>query len=718
MSKQFDRKKIIPRYKIIAYVMLVAGFAIVCKAAYIATVKRDYWMKVASRLKKDSVDVKPVRGNILSCDSRLMASSLPEFRLYMDFKAGGEKKDSLWQAKVDSICMGLHEIFPEKSAAEFKRDLEEGRAKKSQNWPVWRRRVSYNIYSEVKKLPVFNLSPYKGGFHVETFNARQRPFGSLAQRTVGDMFGAKDTARCGLELSFDSILRGKMGKISRRKVMNKYLSITMQEPENGADIITTIDVGMQDLAERALIDELKEINGNVGVAIVMEVSTGDIKAIVNMTKCGEGVYREIKNSAVSDLLEPGSVFKTASIMVALDDGVVDTTYQVDTGSGIWDMYGAKMRDHNWHRGGYQVLSLPKTLEYSSNIGVSRIIDKFYAKNPEKFVQGIDRLGLREDLKVPLVGATPPRIRMPKKNERGQYVNWSKTALPWMSIGYETQIPPISTLTFYNAIANNGKMVRPRFVKQVVKNGQVIMEFPTEVIRQKICKEKTLREIQTILEHVVSQGLGKKAGSPSFKVAGKTGTAQISKGAGGYKSGQVNYLLSFAGYFPADAPRYSCIVCIQKSGLPASGGGMSGVVFHNIAEGIMAQSLKLNVTDARDSLSVLVPDVKSGNVAAACYVLNRLGINANKNWSGSYADGNPIWGKAQKNRSSVYLAKGTPYNSKTIPDVKGMGARDAVYLLESRGVKVRLHGRGKVTGQSLPSGHIIKKGEVCSLKLEL
>lgn len=718
MSKQFDRQKIIPRYKVIAYVMLLAGFAIVGKAMYISTVKRDYWLQVASRLKRDSVDVKPVRGNILSCDSRLMASSLPEFRLYMDFVAGGEKKDSLWQVKVDSICMGLHEIFPEKSAAEFKRDLEKGRAKKSQNWPIWGRRVSYNVYSEVKKLPVFNLSPYKGGFHVETFNARQRPFGSLAQRTVGDMFGAKDTARCGLELSFDSILRGKMGKISRRKVMNKYLSITMQEPVDGADIITTIDVNMQDLAERALIDELKEINGNVGVAIVMEVKTGDIKAIVNMTKCGEGVYREIKNSAVSDLLEPGSVFKTASIMVALDDGVVDTTYTVDTGSGIWDMYGAKMRDHNWHRGGYQTLTLPQTLEYSSNIGVSRIIDKYYSKNPEKFVQGIDRLGLREDLKIPLVGATPPRIRMPKKNDRGQYVNWSKTALPWMSIGYETQIPPISTLTFYNAIANNGTMVRPRFVKQVVKDGEVIMDFPTEVIKQKICKEKTLREIQTILEHVVSQGLGKRAGSPSFKVAGKTGTAQISKGVGGYKSGQVNYLLSFAGYFPADAPRYSCIVCIQKSGLPASGGGMSGLVFHNIAEGIMAQSLKLDVTDARDSLSVLIPDVKGGNMAAAGYVLDRLGIKTNKNWNGSYADGNPIWGKAQSNKSDVYLAKGPQYGSKTVPDVTGMGARDAVYLLESRGVKVRLHGRGKVTGQSLPSGHVIKKGEVCSLKLEL
>ena len=720
MSYQFDRNSIIPRYKLVAFIIMGIGLLILGKALYIATVKRDYWMKVASRLKKDSVDVKPIRGNILSCDGRLMASSLPEYKLYMDFVAGGEKKDSLWTKKVDSICIGLHEIFPEKSAAEFKQHLEQGRKEKSQNWALWPKRVSYNVYAQVKKLPVFNLPPYKGGFHVQSFNARQRPFGSLAQRTVGDMFGAKDTARCGLELSFDSILRGRMGLISRQKVMNKYLSIVMREPVDGADIVTTIDVNMQDLAERALIRELKkeEVNGDVGVAIVMEVKTGDVKAIVNMSKGADGEYHESKNSAVSDLLEPGSVFKTASIMVALDDGVVDTTYSVDTGNGIWEMYGAKMRDHNWHKGGYQMLTLPQTLERSSNIGISRIIDKYYSKNPEKFVQGIDRLGLRTDLQLPLVGAAAPRIRMPKKNERGQYVNWSKTALPWMSIGYETQIPPISTLTFYNAIANNGVMVRPRFVKSVMKDGEVIREFPTEVIKPSICKEKTLREIQTILEHVVSQGLGKKAGSKLFKVAGKTGTAQISKGTGGYKSGRMNYLLSFAGYFPADNPRYSCIVCIQKSGLPASGGGMSGVVFHEIAEGIMAQDVKLDITDARDSISILIPDVKNGNLLAADYVLSHLGISSNKWWNGSYANGNPIWGSVGHNGKNVQLAKLPVYNERHVPNVMGMGARDAVYLLESRGVKVRIEGRGKVVSQSLPAGHEIKKGEVCSLKMEI
>ncbi|MCD8210428.1 MAG: transpeptidase family protein [Prevotella sp.] len=716
MSNKFDRKKIIPRFKAIAYVMAGIALLIQFRIFYIGTAKRDYWTQVANRLKKDSLDIPPVRGNILSIDGQLMAGSLPEFKLYMDFKAGGEKKDSLWREKVDSICYGLHKIFPEKSAQEFKRDLEQGHEKMSQNWPIWGRRVSYAIYSEVKKLPVFNLSPNRGGFHVEQFNARQRPFGTLAWRTIGDMFGAKDSARCGLELSFDSILRGKVGKKNRQKIMDKYQDITILDPINGSDIVTTIDVKIQDLAERALIEELKKIGGNVGVAIVMEVQTGDIKAIVNMTKNASGGYSEQKNNAVSDLLEPGSVFKTASIMVALDDGVCDTTLTIETGSGIWDMYGAKMRDHNWHRGGYGTISLPRTLEVSSNIGVSRIIDKFYSKNPEKYVEGLERIGIRTDLQLPIVGAAAPRIRMPQKNSHGQYTNWSKTALPWMSIGYETQVPPISTLTFYNAIANGGTMVRPRFVKEVVKDGQVIKEYPVEVIKPHICKQKTLDIMQTILEHVVSQGLGKTAGSKLFKVAGKTGTAQISKGASGYKSGAVNYLLSFAGYFPADAPRYSCIVCIQKSGLPASGGTMSGAVFHAIAEGIMAQDVKLDVNDAQDSLSTPIPDVKNGNIIAADYVLSHLGVNTNKSWHGNFSEGNPLWGVASKTKSQVKLSKSGSSNSDLVPNVIGMGARDAVYLLESRGIKVKIAGRGKVIEQSLPEGHIIQKGEVCSLKL--
>lgn len=716
MSK-FNNNKIIPRYSVIAIVMSLIALAVLGKTIYTMTAKRSYWMEVASLQKKDSVKVKPTRGNILSCDGQLMASSLPEFKVYMDFNALKEAgNDTAFVDSIAYISKGLNNIFPEKSASEFKKHLMEGFHKMSKHWPIWDERIDYNTFKEIQSLPIFHLSKFKSGFHWDEFNARRRPFGSLAQRTVGDMFGAKDTARCGLELSYDSILRGTDGIIHRRKVRNKFLNITDTPPIDGADIVTTIDVSMQDLAERALIDELKEVNGNVGVAIVMEVATGDVKAIVNMDKCEDGEYREVKNHAVSDLLEPGSVFKTASIMTILDDGLVDTTYTVETGGGVWNMYGRDMKDHNWRRGGYGTLTLPWTLKYSSNVGVSRIIDLHYHKNPEKFVEGIYRLGLATDFHIPIAGYSPAKIRMPHKNSHGQYDNWNATALPWMSIGYETQVPPISTLTFYNAIANGGKMMKPRFVKQIIKNGEVVYNNPPQVIKEHIAKESTIKEITRILTEVVSEGLGKKAGSDKFLVAGKTGTAQMSKGALGYKAGGTNYLLSFAGFFPADKPRYSCIVCIQKTGLPASGGGMSGVVFHHIAEGIMAQDLKLNVQDAGDKESILIPSAKTGNLLATDYVLNMLGFNVINGWGGAYPFGNPIWGTINQDGNKLIFKEEKINRVNLVPDVKGMGARDAVYLLEKHGIKTIVVGRGRVIEQSIAPNDKVQKGMKCTLRL--
>lgn len=716
MSK-FNNNKIIPRYSVIAIVMSLIALAVLGKTIYTMTAKRSYWMEVASLQKKDSVKVKPTRGNILSCDGQLMASSLPEFKVYMDFNALKEAgNDTAFVDSIAYISKGLNNIFPEKSASEFKKHLMEGFHKKSKHWPIWDERIDYNTFKEIQSLPIFHLSKFKSGFHWDEFNARRRPFGSLAQRTVGDMFGAKDTARCGLELSYDSILRGTDGIIHRRKVRNKFLNITDTPPIDGADIVTTIDVSMQDLAERALIDELKEVNGNVGVAIVMEVATGDVKAIVNMDKFEDGEYREVKNHAVSDLLEPGSVFKTASIMTILDDGLVDTTYTVETGGGVWNMYGRDMKDHNWRRGGYGTLTLPWTLKYSSNVGVSRIIDLHYHKNPEKFIEGIYRLGLATDFHIPIAGYSPAKIRMPHKNSHGQYDNWNATALPWMSIGYETQVPPISTLTFYNAIANGGKMMKPRFVKQIIKNGEIVYNNPPQVIKEHIAKESTIKEITRILTEVVSEGLGKKAGSDKFLVAGKTGTAQMSKGALGYKAGGTNYLLSFAGFFPADKPRYSCIVCIQKTGLPASGGGMSGVVFHHIAEGIMAQDLKLNVQDARDKESILIPSAKTGNLLATDYVLNMLGFNVINGWGGAYPFGNPIWGTINQDGNKLIFKEEKINRVNLVPDVKGMGARDAVYLLEKHGIKTIVVGRGRVIEQSIAPNDKVQKGMKCTLRL--
>ena len=695
-----------PRYFAIAVVLTLIGLAVMGKALYIMTAKKQYWTEVASRLKRDSVSVKPGRGNILSCDGQLMASSIPEYKIYMDFQAGSDdttwvrKRDSLWTEKIDSICFELNQIFPSRTVAEFKSNLEEGRHKVMKNgkvgarhWAIWPRRIDYNTFCEVRTLPFFNMPIYRSGFHWEEFNSRRRPFGSLAQRTIGDMFGAKDSAKYGLELSFDSILRGTNGMMHRRKVLNKYMDIPVLNPIDGADVVTTIDVGMQDLAEHAVIDELKEINGEMGVAILMEVKTGDIKAIVNMERGSDGGYHEMVNRAISFRCEPGSVFKVASFLVALDDGVVDTSYVIHTGSGVMEMHGRPMKDHNWRRGGYQDINVARALEVSSNIGVSYVIDKFYGSNPTKYVQGLYRVGIHEDLKIPLVGYQPPYIRMPdtKTTDRAKY--WSKTTLPWMSIGYETQIAPINTVTFYNAIANNGKMMRPRFVKGFMREGQMIAETQPEVIKEQIAKPSTIKTMQTVLRHVVSQGLGKKAGSHSFQVSGKTGTAQVAK-AGGYKTGTTEYWLSFCGYFPSDNPQYTCIVCIKKMGLPASGGLMSGGIFHHISEGVMAKSLKLSVTDARDSTSVLVPSVLKGDNNAAGYVLRQLGVNTSKV---------PM--------ASVEVKAGK------MPDVTGMGARDAVYQLERLGVKVKLSGKGVVARQSIAPGTALQGGMSCVLELK-
>lgn len=742
MKQNYENSKSMTRYSVIAVVMTVICFCVLGKALYIMTVKRPYWLKVQEQVKADSVIIDPVRGNILSCGGQQLACNLPEYKVYMDFQALRDSKcDTLWHDSIGKptkelllLCKELHKVFPSRSEADFLENLERGYAWVNDNgthhraWQVWKQRIDYMTYMKLKTLPIFKLRQGLGGFYGTKFMVRNRPYGSLASSIVGATYKEKGTPYSGLELAYDTILHGKSGIKHRRKVLNKFINISDTAAVDGADIVTTIDVTIQDLAERSLKKELIKDNAYTGVAIVMEVATGDIKAMVNLDRDSLGNYYEGRNHAIADLLEPGSVFKTASIMVALQDGFIPDTANcfVDTQSGIVEMHGAKMRDHNWHRGGYHRINVSRILQVSSNIGVSYLIDKFYGKNPEKFVQGIHNLGLATDLELPFPEYSAPRIRFPKMDKTGKHwANWSKTALPWMSIGYETQVPPISTLTLYNAIANGGKMVKPRFVTRVEKDGEVIQEFPVEVIKEKICGSYALGTIQDILYKVVDVGLGKTAGSKAFHVSGKTGTAQKAHH-GSYKSGTVDYLLSFCGYFPSGldkngkpaTPKYSCIVCIQKSGLPASGGKMSGQVFHDIAEGIMAQNIKYSVKDSRDSTSIFIPNVKRGNLLAADYVLSHFGMSTQGGWSGSYADGNPIWGNTESNAKEVKLSKITSVTPNGfMPDVTGMGARDAVFMLESRGIKVSIQGRGKVRGQSIAAGKPVKKGERVVLEMQ-
>ena len=707
------------RYFFVILLMALIGVAIVVKAGITMFAERQYWQDVADRFVKENVTVKPNRGNIISSDGKLMASSLPEYRIYMDFMSGEKdekrrkkdqaRRDSILTANMDSICIGLHKIFPDKSAAQFKAHLKKGRQAKSRNYLIYPKRISYIQYKEVKRLPVFCLNRYKGGFKELAYNQRKKPFGSLAARTLGDVYA--DTAkgaRNGIELAFDTILKGRDGLTHRQKVMNKYLNIVDVPPVDGCDLISTIDVGMQDICEKALVDKLKELNAFVGVVVLMEVATGEVKAIVNMTKGKDGNYYEMRNNAISDMLEPGSTFKTASIMVALEDGKITPDYVVDTGNGQMPMHGRVMKDWNWRRGGYGKLTVTEILEVSSNVGTSYIIDHFYGSNPQKYIDGLRRMSIDQPLHLQIAGEGKPNIRGPK--ERSYF---SKTALPWMSIGYETQVPPLNILTFYNAIANNGVSIRPKFVKAAVKDGEIVKEYPTEVINPKICSDKTLAQIREILQKVVGEGLAKPAGSKQFHVSGKTGTAQISQGAAGYKAGVTNYLVSFCGYFPSEAPKYSMIVSIQKPGPTASGGLMAGSVFSKIAERVYAKDLRLPLTNAIDTNSVVIPNVKAGEMREAQRVLEELEINI----QGKVADsGKEVWGNTHVAPQAVVLESRSNMQN-FVPSVIGMGAKDAVYLLESKGLKVNLVGVGKVKSQSIANGTIVKKGQTVTLTLK-
>lgn len=693
--------------------------AVVVKAGFIMWKERDYWQEVAARFVAENKVLQPMRGNILSDDGKLLASSLPEYRIFMDYRVYDNnptrrqrlqrEKDSIFATKIDSIAQGLHRILPRMSVQQYRQILKAGlnSNRRRGHWPIYPYRISHTQLKEIQKLPYF-CQGRSSGLHTEAYNRRKKPFGSLASRTLGDLYA--DTAlgaKNGIELAFDSLLRGVPGRSHRQKVMTRYLDIEEVPPQDGLDIVTTIDIGMQDIAEKALADKMDEINAYNGVVALMEVKTGEVKALVNLQRAADGGLYEMRNSAISDMMEPGSTFKTASIMVALEDGKITPHTEVDTGNGVMNMHGSKMRDHNWHRGGYGRIDVTRILEVSSNIGVSWLIDRHYHENPQQFVDGLHRLGIADSLGLQIGGEGKPNIRGPRERY------FAKTTLPWMSIGYETQVPPMNILAFYNAIANDGCMVRPKLVKAALSDGEVVHSYPTEVIRPKICSDRTLSQIREILAKVVSEGLAKPAGSKQFAVAGKTGTAQISQGAGGYKTGRTRYLVSFCGYFPAEAPRYSMIVSIQKPGLPASGGLMAGSVFSRIAERVYARRLYSELDAAIDSTACPIPDVKRGDLMEAQRVLDELdvpnrGARRGNRW-GSYTP-------EEDGRLAAQADEQQPATGGTVPRVVGMGAKDALYLLQRQGLTVSLQGVGSVKRQSVPPGSTARRGQRIELQL--
>jgi cell division protein FtsI (penicillin-binding protein 3) len=724
-----NNKGILGKYGLIVTLLMLFSIMIIFSAGKIVfSSEGKKWKEVGEKetVIRDRV-ILPKRGNIYTHDYKLLASTEPIYSIYMDFWADGIKKDTLMKY-VGDLSISLAEKFPDRSASQYKNvilngwDLREREAKKiaenrakgieervplrSRYVKIIRRDINYIELKEIRTFPFWNQRSNRSGLIAEERNARKKPFGNLATRTVGSVY--KDIEKggaSGLELKYDSLLQGVSGVKYRQKIQGKWMDVIEEPAKEGWDIVTTLDADIQDISERALMDKLMETEAESGTAIIMEVKTGEIKGIVNLDRLSDGNYAEGNPNAFSYMNEPGSTFKTVTTMVALDDGVIVPTDSFYVGNGLYQYNKRWVRDHYWRRGqdrGY--LTVGEGMDISSNVVMSKIVLKGYEDKPEKFIDGIDRIGLRKQLKwdVPLSGIEgTSSIRYP--NDKDNY--WSKTTLPWMSFGYETQIPPIYLLMFYNGIANGGKMIKPFIAKQFVENGKVVMNVEAEVVNPKICKDTTLDEIQEMLKSVVVNGTAKVVGSDYFDIAGKTGTAMIA-GGGGYSG----YYVSFCGYFPADEPMYTIFVGLRKpKGVP-SGGGMAGMVFKNIAEQTYLRKVQLSVDDCRiDSTLNKEPEIKNGNTKKSLMLLSSLNLKVDK------PQEDYDWVKVNLD-SIEYKPVPIEINATLIPDVIGMGARDALYLLEKSGLKVNLNGSGKVVAQSLRPGQRLVKGSTVSVTL--
>ena len=703
------RKSIVNRFTIV-YFVIVALFAIaVFRMGWIMTVERGAWLAEAKKLDKKEREIDPERGNLYAADGSLVTATLPYYALYMDLNVdalGTKKGKERFEKNIDSLCICLSQKFKDKSPAEYKSMINKARAEKNRNLRLYPGLVSYVDMKEVKQFPLFRYGRVQSGLICKESSNRENLYGSLARRTLGDTYGSSGKGQYGLELYYDSLLAGEKG-IARGHLIGRghWVEVPKKEAIRGADIYTTLDIEMQDICETAMRDKLEVIKAKNACVVLMEVKTGEVKAMVNLERANDGSYFEGRNMAVADLSEPGSTFKTMSLMVALDHGVCDTSDVLNINNGVWMFHKSKMTDHNWHKGGYDSLSIAGVLAQSSNVGVSRVIDEYYKDKPMEFINAVLATGFAEQLDFGVPGTARPMIPTPKSK------SWSGLTLPWMSIGYATQVPPIYTLNFYNAIANGGKMMRPYLVRGIKRDGQVLLRNKPEVMKSSICKASTLKKVQGMLEGVVEYGTAKSIKSKQFGIAGKTGTAQLGYGQGGVTRHQV----SFCGYFPADNPMYSCIVVVKEPQMQPAAAFMCGEVFKKVAERIYAKETNMHLDDLEcwqaDSLHAYnLPRVKAGSREIVEKAMNNLDIDYQR----SKAD----WITLDESEDEAELvADMRPIVDELVPNVIGMGATDAVYLMESCGLYVQLQGKGRVVAQSIPNGQKAVKGSTVVLRLK-
>ena len=662
-------KNILTRLYVVAGCLFLFAVAVMVKLVSIQMVHGDKYKELALQRTEKMFTIAPNRGNLYSDDGSLLATSVSRYSIRFDAVT---VKDSDFESKIGPLSTALSELFS-RPAEHYEQILRKAKVNKNR-YALIARNLDYSEYMAVKELPLFNMGPYKGGLIVEQKTVREHPLGKIAERSIGyERFDENGyPTRVGLEGAFGQYLRGVEGKRLKQKIAKgQWKPIgndNIVEPKDGYDVISTIDINIQDIAHHALLGQLEKYKADHGCVIVMETKTGEIKAISNLGRTEEGKYYERLNYAIGESHEPGSTFKLMSLAAALEDKVIDTSAIIDTEKGRWRVYDRIVRDSK--PGGYGKISVAKAFEVSSNTAFAKIIHENYKKKPSTFVNRLRDMRLDQVLGMPIKGEGLPVLRSPGSK------GWSGISLAWMSHGYEVSLTPLQTLAFYNAIANDGELLRPRLIKEVKEWNKTIHKFEKEVLDPAICSKETARQLQQLLKNVVENknGTGHRLYSPNFSMAGKTGTAQknyVSK-----DPDKLKYISTFAGYFPAENPKFSCIVVIHEPDKSVGyyGADVSGPVFKSVARKIYANN---PLVDEVESLEPTIPQL-------------------DKDYERFYSE-------AQKQPNKV-------------PNVRGMCGMDAVAILENLGLKVEVKGNGKVRKQSITQGTNLNEVKVIILEL--
>lgn len=698
------KRDILIRTSLVYVGILLMGLAILGKAFHLQVFEKDAWDQEENSTIRHKV-IEPNRGNIYSSDGRLLAVSVPFYEIRMDFRSESFTRE-IFDAGVDELSKSLSGLFGDRHWSVYKRELVRAREKGNRYYLV-KRNVTYTQLQKVKKFPIYRLGKYKGGVIYVQQNKRVLPYGRLAARTVGYTMSEGMSSVVGLEGAFDEELRGVEGYRLMRKIRGDiWMPITDAneiEPKDGYDVVSTIDVDLQDVAESALYAQLEKHAADHGSVVLVEVSTGKVRAIANLDREEDGRYSESYNFAIGESTEPGSTFKLASVIALLEDGHITPEDTVDVGDGVIYYYGQRMEDSGGE--GLGKITFQRAFEASSNVGISLTVNESYKEKPEQFVNRLYEIGLNRKLGIDIRGEGDPEIKYTDSEL------WSGVSLPWMSIGYEVRMTPLQILALYNAVANDGKMVKPLFVEQMRFHGKTVKRYSTEVLNNHICSRETLQQIKSMLEGVVESGTARNLSNSHYKIAGKTGTAQISLNKEGYNKSL--YQASFVGYFPADDPKYSCIVVVNAPSKSIYYGNVvAGPIFRAITDRVYIREYGMKKGRmAGAEPEIQAPYSKSGSGEALESVFEYLKL--------PFETGTPDaeWVSTSSTPEGV-MAYPREVPAALVPNVKDMGLQDALFLLEQKGCKVVVHGRGTVRGQSVLPGTVVREGLVVTLEMSI